>query len=178
MRSSVRLVAIVSALVCLPAGEAGATVSSFQGAARIELHERLVAGDPDAIDTTVVDLEMQLYGLDSPRSAGVGSATISSPGRLVTILLTANQMSPPEGGGGRALAAGIGDDGYGYCFDIHDLADAPTPREDRIIAAFGPLEWMLPGQHPYGLIVSTHCSDLLYLEDDVLDGGFTFSALI
>jgi hypothetical protein len=125
---------------------ARADVLNFNGLARIELHEILVHGDWYNVDTTVVDIEIDLRGprATSSSASGIGTAKIlRADGTATTIRLFGN-MEPPAGGGGFVGATGVGD-GALYCFRIWDQSGAPSPGRDRLVAAFEPLSRFAQG---------------------------------
>lgn len=182
---------ILAPLALLAAAQpAHAEVLRFSGQARIDLHEVLVHGDPGTLDTSVVDLTIDLVGPRVPTQSATaaGVALIRPLGGSVTSVPLQGQMAPPEGSGGYLYASGLGEDGNIYCFRIWDQVDAPTPRADRLVAAFEPLSRALEGyvaevgEDPsragyIALLASDLCLAMEYLYAPPISGDFSFSTL-
>ena len=158
--------------------------NTFAGTAAIELHERLVHGDPYALNTSIVQLVIELDDLSvAPGSSVAIGTAIVRRDDLETTIRIEGSMYPPQGSGGKVWAGGVGDDGNTYCFVISDAADAPSPRPDRTIAAFEPADARVAAEagkvlaNPFPLpLPDDLCSDLLYRETYVLSGDFSFSS--
>lgn len=155
---------------------ARADVIRFTGDARIQLHEVLDPGDSYTLETSEVDLAIELTGARHPLDVdgpAVGTATITRANGEVTTLVLQGSMYPPEGSGGFVMAGGFGDDGAAYCFRIWDLADAPSPQPDRLVGAFRPVNGGVPN-------VSTQvdCYSLEYRYQPPVSGGFSFETVL
>jgi hypothetical protein len=183
---------ILSLFAASPAARAG--VLRFDGVARIELDEILVHGDPYAIETEIVDIEIKLHGPQKSGSSWVealGTATIGRDDGTVATIRLYGQMEPPQGSGGFVGATGLGDDNNLYCFRIYDQIDAPTPRPDRLVAAFEPLARLAEGhvddivdaltQDPTGgipLVPLDNCVPLEYRYSPPVSGDFWFTSVL
>lgn len=181
MRRAILLAA--ACLTVLAPGAARADMLRFEGQARIDLYGRLDHDDAGRVEVTAVDLSIELHGARGPlgqTAEAIGEATIDrgngSPARIALIA----SMYPPEGSGGFVHATGSGDDGSVYCFRIWDLADAPTPRPDRVIAAFEPIDRFTAGftATPSTAAVTDICYALEYRFAPPHEGDFAFSTIL
>lgn len=178
------LVLTVGCLALLAPSAAKADVILFEGSARgVNLYERLDHQDSQAVEATPVYLSIEMHGARGPHSQTAeahGTAVIERPDGSWTTIALEGPMYPPEGSGGLVHVAGLGDDDSLYCFRIWDLADAPTPRPDRIIAAFEPLDRFTEGflAFPSSPALYDICYTLDYRTDWVNDGDFRFSTVL
>ncbi|HVL33518.1 MAG TPA: hypothetical protein VM600_08055 [Actinomycetota bacterium] len=172
---------MVACLAVLAPGAARADVIRFDGDARIDLYERLDHNDTSRTKVSEVDLDIELHGARGLGSSAdaIGHATIKRTDGSTTTIALNGGMYPPEGSGGFVHATGVGNDDSIYCFRIWDLSDAPTPRPDRVIAAFEPRDRFTAGfaATPSSAAVTDICYALESKFGPPHSGDFAFSKI-